>query len=317
LPDRIAQRYLVLPRRGVLLAGTLLFAVEALFVNLARPLGYVPPRLFDWMGFAALLLAFGHAALEAVEAGERRLQTIENELAVARRIQQSILPAEVPAVSGLRIAAAYEPMTAVAGDFYEFLPVDGHRSGFLVADVSGHGVPAALIAAMIKVAVASVAECAADPALLLGRLGQVLHGHLGGQYVTAAYLWLDTRARTARYAAAGHPPLLLWRAAAEALERIECNGLLYGVAPNVAYPSCELPFAPGDRFLLYSDGLTETENGQGSPFGDARLAEVLREGRSDSAAELSRRLRSAVAAWRPVEATQQDDITFVVVDAHG
>jgi sigma-B regulation protein RsbU (phosphoserine phosphatase) len=155
-------------------------------------------------------------------------------------------------------------MTAVAGDFYEFLPVDPHRAGFLVADVSGHGVPAALIASMIKVAVQSVAAWAHDPPRLLRKLGGALQCHLRGQYVTAAYLWLDVETQTARYSAAGHPPLLRWRAASGTLERIQSNGLLFGVEEDSDYPACEITFARGDRFVLYTDGLTDSESATGA-----------------------------------------------------
>jgi hypothetical protein len=108
-------------------------------------------------------------------------------------------------------------MTAVAGDFYEFIPVDQNRVGVLVADVSGHGVPAALIEAMIKVAMQSVASCAREPRE--GLRGLILSGQLRGQLISAAYLWLDTETGKALYSAAGHPPLLCWQAGR--LERIE------------------------------------------------------------------------------------------------
>ena len=311
-PSRLAGRYLVLPHKGVLLAGTVAFAVEGLSANLARSLGQPMPRIFDALGFAALLFSFGYVALQTVEASERRLLAIENELAVARRLQLSILPAALPELDRVRIAAAYEPMTEVAGDFYEFLPVDRHRAGFVVADVSGHGVPAALIASMIKVAVQSAAAWAPDPTQLLQRLGKALH--LRGQYVTAAYLWLDTETRTARYSAAGHPPLVLWRASSSSMTRIESNGLLFGVEADSEYPTCEIPFERGDRFLLHTDGLTEPESVSGEPFGDSRLEGVLRECRSEPAEEISRRLLAAVTAWRPASVPQQDDITFLVID---
>jgi sigma-B regulation protein RsbU (phosphoserine phosphatase) len=314
LPTRLARRYLVLPHKGVLLAGTLVFVIEALSANLSRSLGHPSPRIFGWLGFAALLFSFGYAALQAVLANERRLQSIEHELAVARRLQLSILPTAFPELGSVRIAAAYEPMTAVAGDFYEFIPVDRQHAGFLVADVSGHGVPAALIASMIKVAVQSVAAWAHDPAELLRRLGGALQGHLRGQYVTAAYLWLDTETRTARYSAAGHPPLIHWRAATGTVTRIESNGLLFGVAADSDYPACAIPFDLGDRFLLYTDGLTEPENATGEPFGDARLEQVLRECQAKPAEELARALLAAITAWRPASVAQQDDITFLIID---
>jgi serine phosphatase RsbU (regulator of sigma subunit) len=101
--------------------------------------------------------------VQIVFANERRLLSIESELEVARQLQFSILPTAVPEIQNLRIAVCYRPMTAVAGDFYEFVPADGKRMGFLVADVTGHGVPAALIASMIKVATQSVEASAHDP----------------------------------------------------------------------------------------------------------------------------------------------------------
>jgi sigma-B regulation protein RsbU (phosphoserine phosphatase) len=312
---RLAERYLVLPHRGVLLAGTLAFALQALYANVARPLGYPSSRLFDWLGFAALILSFGYVALQSVLAGERRLLSIESELGVARRLQLGSLPGAVPRLDRVRVAAVYEPMTAVAGDFYEFVPGDAHRAGFLVADVSGHGVPAALVASTIKVAMRSAAERPEDPSEVLRRLGAALH--LRGQYVTAAYLWLDTESGVARYSAAGHPPLVLWRAARGEVVRIESNGMLFGVVDHAEYPTRDVAVEPGDRFLLYTDGLTEPENGAGEPFGDARLDEVLRECRSATPEELSRRLLAEVAAWRPRSVAQQDDITVLVVDLLG
>jgi sigma-B regulation protein RsbU (phosphoserine phosphatase) len=205
-------------------------------------------------------------------------------------------------------------MTAVGGDFNEFVPVDRHRAGFLVADVSGHGVPAALIASMVKVAVHSVAAAAPDPAELLARLRSVLLAHLRGQYVTVAYLWLDAENRTARYSAAGHPPLVVWRAAEGRATRVESNGILLGVEEDSPFPACEVAVAPGDRQLLYTDGLTEPENASGEAFGDSRMEQVLRDARSRPAEELSRSLLAAVEAWRPSSVPQQDDITLLVID---
>ncbi len=205
-------------------------------------------------------------------------------------------------------------MTEVAGDFYEYLPVDDHRAGFLVADVSGHGVPAALIASMIKVAAQSVATFADNPSELLRRLRDIMSAQLQGQFVSAAYLWIDTESRTARYSAAGHPPLLFFSAADNSLSRIESNGLLLGVPIDSVFPTCEIPFAPGDRFLLYTDGLTEPENAAGEAFGDRRVEQILRENTSLPAAELSLLLLSEVRSWQPASTPQQDDITFLVID---
>jgi phosphoserine phosphatase RsbU/P len=255
---KLSSTYLVLPDRAVLAAGVLVFTVEALSNNLSGATGYRIPRALDDLGFAFLLFSFAYVALRMVLANERRLFSVERELSVAREIQRSILPTGAPELRHVRISAAYRPMTAVAGDFYEFIIVDQNRVGFLVADVCGHGVPAALIASMIKVAVQTVVGCANDPGAVMRVLNRVLSGLLRGQLISAAYLWLDPENHRAEYAAAGHPPLLLWRQGE--LERIESNGLLFGIKPECeAYPVCTMPMAPGDRFLLYTDGVTEPD----------------------------------------------------------
>jgi sigma-B regulation protein RsbU (phosphoserine phosphatase) len=309
----LSGRYLVLPDRRVLTAGTLIFAIEALFNSLSRPLGFEVPRLLDHLGFAILLFSFGYVALQLVLGQERRLLSVDKELAIAQQIQTSILPARVPRLEHALVSSAYRPMAAVAGDFYEFIPVDERRVGFLVADVCGHGIPAALIASMIKVAVQTVAPCASDPRAVLRGLNRVLSGQANGQLVSAAYLWLDTDSRVALYAAAGHPPLLRWRAGT--LESIESNGILFGVlAESDGYPVCSLPVAAGDRFILYTDGLTESQNSRGEFFGDSRLEQVIRSHSTGPPSELSDGLLSEVGQWQGSASAQQDDITLIIID---
>ncbi|MGZ4815135.1 MAG: PP2C family protein-serine/threonine phosphatase [Terriglobales bacterium] len=311
---KLSQRYLILSGHRVLTVGAILFALQALYANLGNIVHWNNPPLFSSVGFAILLLSFAYTAMAMIAANENRLLSIEKELEIARQLQFSILPTSAPKVATLRIAAAYEPMTAVAGDFYDFIHAGDGQIGFIVADVSGHGVPAALIASMIKVATQSVNGCADDPSEVLRGLGAILSGHLRGQFITAAYLWIDTATRTARYSAAGHPPLLHWNGAHSTLTRIKSNGLLFGVRPSSDYPSREISYCPGDRFLLYTDGVTEPENTAGEAFGDRRLEEILRKHQSSSAAELARHLLNEVRAWQP-SPEAQDDMTLIVIDA--
>lgn len=308
----LSRRFFVLPNRGVLAVGTIFFSAEALFVNLVRPLGYRPPEICNVLGFAVLLFSLGYVAMQRIYADEYRLLLIENELAIARKIQTSILPGDSPELNNLRIAAAYRPMTAVAGDFYDFIPVNRNRVGILVADVSGHGVPAALVAGMIKIALQSIVPCAHDPQEVMRRLNRVLSGQLHDQFVTASYLWIDTENRIARYSAAGHPPLLRLRG--DKLERIESNGLLFGVMAEPDYPVCEMTINPGDRFLLYTDGVTEPENASGDSFDDYKLEQVVRNNKSRSQSELVDQLLYEIRQWQPSSMVQQDDITLIVVN---
>jgi sigma-B regulation protein RsbU (phosphoserine phosphatase) len=308
----LSRRFLVLPNRAVMVVGTFVFAVEALHFSVSRALNYQTWPITGSLGLAALLFSFGYVAVQIALAGERRLQSIENELAIAREIQASILPSDNPKLKNLRVAAAYRPMTAVAGDFYEFIPVDQNRTGFLMADVSGHGVPAALIASMIKVAMQSVLPCAHDPREVLRGLNRVLFAQLRTQLISAAYLWLDTENRIALYSAAGHPPLLHCREGT--LQRIESNGLLLGVLPDSDYPLCDMSILPGDRFLLYTDGVIEPENALGHPFGEHKFEQVVHHNQSRPPSELLDQLLSEIRQWQPASMDQHDDITLIAID---
>lgn len=308
------SRFLVILNHRVLAAGTLIFALEVLYTNLGTMLHYRPLPLVDSLGFAILLFSLGYIALEIVFTNERRLSSIETELETARQIQSSILPASVPELENLRIAASYYPMTSVAGDFYQFVRSNKNHLGILVADVCGHGVPAALISSMIKVAMQSVAVHASDPAHVLGGLNRIMWSEAHGQFASAAYVWIDTENRKAVYSAAGHPPLLCWRNKRGEMQRIESNGLLFGVEPDSEYPVCSVPLEPSDRLLLYTDGVTETENAAGEEFGYQQLERVVRDNRLQPASELSRQVLSELQRWRPAAVNQHDDITLIVVD---
>ena len=307
----LAKRFLAVPSR-VPAIGTLVLAAAALYTNLQGFLHLRSYPSFEPLAFAVFIFSMGYGAAGKVFGDERRLLSIENELAIARDIQTSILPSGVPGLKNVRIAAAYHPMTEIAGDFYEFIATDQNRVGILVADVTGHGVPAALIASMIKIAMQSVVSQPDDPRKVLHGLNRSLSPQLRGQFVTAAYLWLDTEIHKGSYSAAGHPPLLRWRGGR--LEQIESNGLLFGFAPDADYPACDLPLSPGDRFLLYTDGVTDPENSAGEAFGDRELEKVVHNQQSRPPAELCDQLLSELRRWQPASTTQQDDITLIVID---
>jgi phosphoserine phosphatase RsbU/P len=303
------------PRHWVSQLGLLATGLATLYTNLTGFLHLPEHGFLEPVAFAVFVFTLGYVLVERIVSDGRRLLSIESELAIARELQSSTLPSGVPEIASLRISAAYHPATAVAGDFYEFIPVDLRRVGFLIADVSGHGVAAALIAAMIKVAMQSLVSCAQEPAEVLRGLNRILAGQLRGQLISAAYLWLDTEQGYASYSAAGHPPLLCWRQGR--LDRIESNGLLIGVIPEPEYPVCEFLFNAGDRFLLYTDGVVEPENAAGVAFGDGKLEEVIRRNQSQSPLELSNQMMAEIRRWQPASMTQQDDITLIVVDVAG
>ena len=244
----------------------------------------------------------------------QQLITIQKELETARQIQLSILPSAVPKIEGLDIAARYIPMTSVAGDFYDFIVVDEKRIGILVADVSGHGMPAALIASMLKIALSSQVGHAEDPARVLLGLNEALCGKFQHHFVTAAYVFVDMQKLTLTYAAAGHPPLLLW-GGSDGVRAVEENGLFLGKFSFATYTSIELPIKAGDRILLYTDGIPETANPAGVEFGTEAFRKFLGADRSTSADHFADRLLAELSNWSARESAEEldDDMTIVAI----
>lgn len=269
-------------------------------------------RTLEPYGFAVLLGCLGYVAARRTLERDQQLGEIQKELDVARSIQLSILPGEFPASTSFRVAAKYVPMTMVAGDLYDFISVDATHAGLLIADVSGHGIPAALIASMVKMAATSQKEQAQHPARLLAGMNAALCGNTQGQFVTAAYVHLDAEAKELRYAAAGHPSMLLLRDGR--VDEIVENGLLLAAAEDVQYSELSAKLNQGDRLLLYTDGLVEARNEGGEMFGGQALAAALKASATLGPAEAAEHIIRAVQQWARA---QEDDLTALVCDFVG
>lgn len=249
----------------------------------------------------------------------QQLRTLRSELETARRVQLSILPQEIPKIEGLEIAARYFPMAALGGDFYDFIVVDEKRIGILVADVSGHGTPAALIASMLKISLAAQIAHASQPAQVLSGLNQTLLGKFRHHYVTAAYVFVNMEEKFLRYAGAGHPPLLLVDGANGNSREVLENGLILSSFPGATYSQVELPLVTGDWVVLYTDGITEARNPADCEFGFDRLKECFKNHRGSSADELAEQLLGELWHWieRAAGDELEDDVTLLVLHVGG
>ncbi len=265
-----------------------------------------------------LIVCLGYAAATRVFSNERRVAAVARELETARRIQQSILPKHDPSVSGLRVASHYEPMTEVAGDLFDFVVTPSGWLGVLVADVSGHGVPAAIIASMVKIGLATQRDSIEDPGAVLAQLNRVLYGQFELAYVTATFLLLDPSAGRLAYASAGHPPSLVVRRAG-GIERLDRGGMVLGFMPEMDYATTVVHgLLPGDRILLYTDGLTEASPDGGEFFGDRQLEASLAASGGLSLEQFTRRLVDAARAWAAVPSgALADDVTIVAIELTG
>ena len=257
-----------------------------------------------------LMLREAHAQIA------KQLVEINTELEMARQIQLSILPSSTPKIAGMEIVARYIPMTSVAGDFYDFIVVDGSHIGILIADVSGHGLPAALIASMLQVALTAQARHASEPAKVLAGLNQALCGKFQHNFVTAAYVYVDLEKNTISYGGAGHPPLLLWRKSTGATSQLLENGLVMGQFEEATYDSLQVPIEAGDRFVLYTDGIPETNNPTQEEFGTDRLMQFMERNNKLKAGPFADALLLELARWleQPPGEGHKDDISLLTVD---
>jgi phosphoserine phosphatase RsbU/P len=290
--------------------GLCIFIAFALFNNIRDFFG-VHPRT-EPLGFACFLAILGYVTTRRTLRRDQEFTALQKELDIARSIQTSILPAAWPPSRNFQVVTRYVPMTSIAGDFYDFLVAGEATAGLLIADVSGHGIPAALIASMVKLAASSQKDHIDDPASLLADMNRALCGNTQNQFVTAAYAYLDACAGSLRYAAAAHPPMLLLRAGQ--VSAIEENGLMLAAFTFAAYTTAQRDFAPGDRLLLYTDGLIEAADAAGTEFGLDRLSLHLAETRTlppDAAAD---RIIAAVQAWAQ---KQSDDLTLILCEYAG
>jgi sigma-B regulation protein RsbU (phosphoserine phosphatase) len=299
----------------IIFAGGTIFLLSVIVDHLGRAYLLSWTGSMETIGFLINLGCLGYVAVQRFVGNEQQLMAIAEEMKSASRIQASILPRGVPHVPGLQIAVRYIPMTAVAGDFYDFLAAGRGGVGILVADVTGHGVPAALVASMVKVTVSSQAGHADDPAPVIAAINEMICRQAQGQFTTAGYLYVDVQSRVALYAGAGHPPLLLWRKANRTLREFRENGLLMGVRPAENYANIPIELQPGDRFLLYTDGIPEASNVAQEFFGEDRLKAFIEDSESLAADAFADALLARLAQWSgSLRNAQTDDITLVVVD---
>jgi serine phosphatase RsbU (regulator of sigma subunit) len=253
---------------------------------------------------------------DAHETVARQLSIMNSELEMARQVQLSILPREIPNVPGLEITGRYLPMSSVAGDFYDFLVVDDKHLGVLIADVSGHGLPSALIASMLQNALAWERPHASDPGQVLSGLNRAINGRFETHFVTAAYLFVDLENGNVRYSGAGHPPLLLWQAKLQrATEYVE-NGFMLGPFADASYSAVSFPLEQGDRVVMFTDGVTEAKNSSGTEFGVEGVRRILESKHGLNPSRFVDALLYGLSGWseNAVGSSQSDDITLLVID---
>jgi serine phosphatase RsbU (regulator of sigma subunit)/anti-sigma regulatory factor (Ser/Thr protein kinase) len=245
------------------------------------------------------------------QAEARQLERMEQELRVARVIQETLLPKELPELAGLQVSAHWQPAREVSGDFYDFLEFPDGRLGVVIADVTDKGVPAALVMATTRTIIRATAERIVSPGEVLQRTNDLLNPDIPrNMFVTCLYIVIDPGTGKLWFANAGHN--LPYKSTGNGMIELRATGMPLGLLPGMKYEEKEAILEPGESLLLYSDGLVEAHNPNGDMYGFPRLKQFVVEHPVyvDTIGLLVNDLVSFTGpTWE-----QEDDVTLVLIN---
>ncbi|MEE8341743.1 MAG: PP2C family protein-serine/threonine phosphatase, partial [Candidatus Neomarinimicrobiota bacterium] len=243
---------------------------------------------------------------------EKSLKIIEEELNVATGIQRNLLPKINPQIDGFDIAGKSIPAKEVGGDYYDFIPIDENKNAICLGDISGHGMPAAMLMANLQATLRGQALFSSSAGECLTRANKLLYRSTDLQkYATLFYGILDTAKSTFHFSNAGHnPPFFI--ASDKKVTRLTKGGTVLGFMEDYQFEEDSIKLNASDSIIIYSDGITEAENKKGKEFGEDRLLAILTENIKSTADTLIEKVFEAVKSFVK-EGPQSDDITIVVI----
>jgi hypothetical protein len=270
------------------------------------------------LGVAAIaLLSCGYAFFVVLLVSEGRRRTrLETEMRIARRIQETLVPAAGLRVEWCDISGRTVPATEVGGDYFDYLELPDGRVAAVLADVAGHGVGAGILSAMTKSAFRSLVAADPSPVRLLGELNRALCQLVErNMFVTMAYMVIDPRTSTAQVATAGHPPVLHFRADDGVPAELRTPSMALGMIRATAFSGMTIAWAPGDVFLFYTDGVLEARDSDGGEYGGERLREAVRDAGARGESDVPGAVIASLRAFTSVR-NFADDVTVVSVRLH-
>ena len=259
-----------------------------------------------------LILIYSSLTLYKYIAEWKKSLLLENELGIAKKIQESFLPKLLPKVEGLDIGSSMFTARQVGGDLYDFRSFDSGSIGVMIGDVSGKGIPASLFMAMVTSKFDSFAASAINPeGVLSGLNAKLVKESSSNLFVTMFYLIFDMKKKKVRFSNGGHLPVIYLNHLDEVKFLDVPDGTPLGLVDS-SYSSREISFSKGDIFVLYTDGVTEAMNARGELYGEERLVEAVRSFKNLTSKEMLDAIGKEVRTFEP-KAKQHDDITLIAI----
>jgi len=245
----------------------------------------------------------------------RKQKIIDFDLRLAHNVQQELLPQSYPKIEGIEISAANFQVGEIGGDCFGFYKIDDKKLGAFIGDVSGKGIAAALVMSMVTILFGQLREQMDYPAKVLGSVNDIMYRHFGSRhsiYLTCFFMTLDIETMTLTFSCAGHNPPFLYRSSLDELVHLESEGFGLGMFSKVIYEENSIKVQPGDKIVLFTDGVVDSRNPDGKMFGLENLKKII----TDNAAANSYRLTHFVVEELEEfagTAPRQDDLTVIII----
>ena len=300
---------------AILLAGLVILSITVIQSVLVA-IGFFTKDFYSYIhwGVFILLIALSLILIRQYTELQSKMALNKADMYIAHKIQQSIVPSRPPVIDNISIASIYLPAEIVGGDFFDYVIINDHEIGIIIADITGHGVSAALIAAMFKIAFHSLSDCYAKPSELLERINTLLFKKTANQLLSAFYIYINTSTQTLTASSAGHPNCILADRLSGHCMEIQTKGKIIGAFDKLNCFDSIQKLQPNARIILYTDGLIESTNTARELYGEKNFIDAIRQTTPLLPQEACSSIIEDIQSWSGRHRLPEDDMTLIVID---
>ncbi|MEM7184056.1 MAG: SpoIIE family protein phosphatase [Spirochaetota bacterium] len=277
----------------------------------------VPIEYHDEVGYLAVSFNRLLNSIRRNIAEKTRLNVYKHDIEVSAEIVQKLLPFKYPHVTGLEFQVEYMPMREVGGDIYDFTSPGSRQVGVMLSDVTGHGLPAAMISGIVKMAFQIEEDNYHDPAKVLSKMNRKIYGNTGDTFVSSGYLYIDLDTMLLKYASSGLHPLIILDRQSQSIKKLHTDGLLLGVDPDSQYDTVFYQLRGQERILFYTDGIVEILHEKEELYDENTLETIIIENANKPLAAMFQEIQTIIRDKNSHYLSQyfyHDDITIIAID---